>query len=167
MTVWPKWLYGGPLPSLPPSLSVSWVWGKSRLFSKCMLLLYDPAVGWADYMAGNKWGKLRGAALTLTKQGGPECLSVDSNSQHVPESGETPWRWSNIVLITSNKWALLACNPVKRQIWRLELEFLSLGAQKHKHPMRIRLILTSRRNHFSSAESYFVRLITNIHIIGL
>lgn len=42
-------------------VSLCWVGGKSRLFSKCMLLLYDPAVGWALYSlyGCNKREKLR------------------------------------------------------------------------------------------------------------
>ena len=119
MTVWPKWLYGGALsPSSPssspssfsPSFSVSWVWGKSRLFSKCMLLLYDPAVGWADYMAAINEGSYE-ALHWLWQNKEARNVSVDSNPQHVPGSGETPWRWNNIVLIMSHKWH---CWPVIR-----------------------------------------------------
>lgn len=50
------------------------VWGgKSRLFSKCMLLLYDPAAG---LYGGNKGGKLRDFDKTRRQK----SVSADSNS---------------------------------------------------------------------------------------
>lgn len=41
-----------------------------------MLLVYDPAVGRVDY-EHNKRGELRGAALTLTKQGDGDVLLLN------------------------------------------------------------------------------------------